>query len=72
MLSRGVGAVQGWVVFITGSDIITPHPCGQTDRRKNITLPQTLFAGDKKVLYNSSKLKAEILDQNFIRLSFPV
>ena len=52
MLSRG-GAVwegvlsRGWVLSgggkfcQTGSDI----PCGQTDMCKNITLPQTSFAG---------------------------
>ena len=35
----------------TGSDIVTsyrdPSPCGQTDTCKNITLPQTSFAGGK-------------------------
>ena len=47
-----VGAVQGKVLSITGSDIITspsssspPPPRGQTDAYKNITLPQTSFAG---------------------------
>ena len=36
---------RGMVLSITGRDITTPSsPHGQTDRCKNITLPQTSFA----------------------------
>ena len=42
---QGLGAVQGgWycpvVLSITGSDIITPPPLGQTDRSKNLPCPK--------------------------------
>ena len=38
-------AVQGEMLFITGSDIITTPSCGQTNASENITLPHTSFAG---------------------------
>ena len=45
---QGLGTVQGgWyypgVLSITGSDIITPPPLGQTDRSKNLPCPKLRF-----------------------------
>ena len=44
----GDGGVGLWVtgVFTTP---LSPHPCGQTNTSENITLPQTSFAGGKKL-----------------------
>ena len=54
VLSRGDGAAKGVccrgrrVLSITGSDIITPSPPGQTNASENITFPQTSFASSNK------------------------
>ena len=52
---RGVLSLAGDDVLSGGTDAVhnrkkhhnTPDPCGQTDRCKNITLPQTSFANSK-------------------------
>ena len=52
VLSRGV------VLSIAGSDIITSPQPGQTNRCKNITLPQTSFVGEIMTNFNVLQDKA--------------
>ena len=47
---EGVGAAREKGVVITGNDIISPPPHGQTDACENIILPQTSFTGGNNTI----------------------